>query len=174
MNTPKLESAFEKVFTLFLTIQLTCLIFITILLFGQVIVREVFNTGVQWVYELSCMLQVTMVWLGIPVLLYKSENITITILYNATPKIIRRTLDVLKYLVIVSSVAMMTYGYVAYIRELALIKSPALRIPNYLFFGAFPFGIFMIILVLIFKTKMILGIENPPKASGPESSMGAV
>jgi len=83
-------------------------------------------------------------------------------------------LDVLKYLVIVSSVAMMTYGYVAYIRELALTKSPALRIPNYLFFGAFPFGIFMIILVLIFKTKMILGIENPPKTSGPESSMGAV
>lgn len=174
MNKSKLEAGFEKVFAVFLAIQLTCLIFITVLMFGQVIVREVFNTGVQWVYEMSCMLQVTMVWLGVPALLYKSENITITILYNVTPKLIKRILDVLKYIVIVSSVVMMTYGYVLYIKELALTKSPALRIPNYLFFWAFPFGIFMIILVLIFKTKMILGIENPPGTPDHESSMGAV
>ena len=130
-------------------------------MFGQVIVREVFNTGVQWVYELSCLLQVTMVWLGIPALLYRGENIKITILYNVLPKFMKRALDVMKYIVIVSSIAMITYGYVLYIKTLALTKSPALRCPNWLFFWAFPFGIIMIIFVLIFRTKMILGLEKP-------------
>lgn len=170
MKVSKLEAGFEKVFSVFLTIQLTCLIFITVLMFGQVFVREIFNTGVQWVYELSCMLQVSMVWLGIPALLYRNENIAITILYNVLPGYVKRLINVITYGVIVTSVYFMTYGYVLYIKKLALTKSPALRIPNYLFFWAFPIGIVMIILVLIFKTKMILGLESPNTSAKNEAN----
>lgn len=156
----RIERVFEKIFSVFLAVQLSCLIFITILMFGQVLAREVFNFGVQWIYELSCMLQVTMVWLGLPALLYRGENIRISIVYNVVPDVAKTILDIVKYIVVVGSVAMMTYGYVLYIDTLAFTKSPALRMPNYLFYGAFPFGILMIILVLIFRTPAMLNLKR--------------
>ncbi|MDC7244996.1 MAG: TRAP transporter small permease [Sphaerochaetaceae bacterium] len=156
----KPEKLFEQVFSVYAKIQIACLILITVLLFGQVIIREVFSIGLQWVYELSCMLQVTMIWLGLPSLLYHGEDIKITVLYDIAPPMIKKGLKILSYLVILSSVIMISAGYVMYMDKLAFTKSAAMRMPNYLFFGAFPFGIIMIILVLIFKTKSMLQMDS--------------
>jgi TRAP-type C4-dicarboxylate transport system permease small subunit len=157
----KPEKIFEQIFSVYAKIQILCLILITILLFGQVIIREIFNVGLQWVYELSCMLQVTMIWLGLPSLLYHEEDIKITVLYDIAPPIIKKGLKILSYFVILSSVIMISGGYVLYMDKLAFTKSAAMRMPNYIFFGSFPFGIIMIILVLIFKTKSMLKTVSP-------------
>jgi len=159
----KSEKIFEQIFSVYARIQIICLILITVLLFGQVIIREVFSVGLQWVYELSCMLQVTMIWLGLPSLLYHGEDIKISILYDLAPKYIKMGLKVLSYLVILSSVIMISAGYVLYMEKLAFTKSAAMRMPNYIFFGSFPFGIIMIILVLIYKTKSMLDMDSCSK-----------
>ncbi len=156
----KSEKMFEKIFSIYASIQIVCLVAITILLFGQVLIREIFSIGLQWVYELSCMLQVTMIWLGLPSLLYKGEDIKISIIYDLAPPIIKKGLKILSYLVILSSVVMISIAYVMYMDKLAFTKSAAMRMPNYIFFGSFPFGIIMIILVLIFKTKSMLKMNT--------------
>jgi len=156
----KSEKMFEKIFSIYASIQIVCLVAITILLFGQVIARELFSVGLQWVYELSCMLQVTMIWLGLPSLLYRGEDIKISILYDLAPPTIKKGLKILSYLIILSSVVMISIAYVMYMDKLAFTKSAAMRMPNYIFFGSFPFGIIMIILVLIFKTKSMLKMNT--------------
>ncbi len=74
-----IENIFDKIFNIFQSVQILSLVLICSLVFIQIVLREVFNIGIAWAFELSCFFQVTMVWLGAPVLLYKEKNIRINI-----------------------------------------------------------------------------------------------
>jgi TRAP-type C4-dicarboxylate transport system permease small subunit len=132
----------------------------TILVFIQVLLREVFDIGLQWVFELSRFFQVTMVWLGVPCLLYKKEHISITAIYDLLPQTIKKILDVLFYLIIFACVVMLSVGYYHYFMALGKMKSPILSIPNSVFFGSIAIGILFSFLVLVFKWRDQMGITS--------------
>ena len=120
----KIDTVFNRIFSVFKGIQVICIFGISGLVFLQVILREVFLIGVQWVYEWSCFMQVTLVWLGMPILLYSDKLLSVTALYNTFPTIIKRVLDVLRYLILLCCTGFMTYGYVLYVKNLGIMKSP--------------------------------------------------
>ena len=93
----------------------------SILVFAQVVLRELFGIGVQWVYEFSCFMQVTMVWLGVPILLYQDSNLKITALYRVLPAFFKRILDFLRYGVYLCCAGFMAYGYVLYVKNLGMM-----------------------------------------------------
>lgn len=161
----RIDRCFEKVFSVFRGCQIICILVMSILVFIQVLLREVFGIGVQWVYEFSCFMQVTMVWLGVPILLYKDSNIKITALYNICPNVIKRVLDFLRYVVYLCCAGFMAYGYVLYVTNLGIMKSSVLRMPNFIFFGAMALGISMTVLVMIMKAKRLLHLEKAPETT---------
>ena len=157
----KLDTFFNRIFSVFKGIQVICIFGISGLVFLQVILREVFLIGVQWVYEWSCFMQVTLVWLGMPILLYGDKLLSVTALYNIFPTIIKRVLDVLRYLILLCCTGFMTYGYVLYVKNLGIMKSPVVGFPNWVFYGSMFFGLVMTILVLILNAKKLLRLEAP-------------
>ena len=42
--------------------QIFCLIMMTLVVFAQIVLREVFKIGIQWAFELACFFQVTLVF----------------------------------------------------------------------------------------------------------------
>lgn len=159
----KIDRCFLKIFSAFRSCQILCIFTMSILVFAQVLLRELFGIGVQWVYEFSCFMQVTMVWLGVPILLYKDSNIRITALYGVLPAAIKRVLDILRYGVCLSCAGFMAYGYVLYVNNLGMMKSSVMRLPNYLFFGAMALGIAMTLLVVVLKAKKLLRLDGAPQ-----------
>ena len=139
---------------------MVCLVFICLLVFIQIVFREVFNIGLQWVFEISCFLQVTMVWLGVPILLYRKTNIRISALYNVCPLILKKLLNIVYYLIYIACFLFMSLGYHNYVKSLGIMQSPVVRIPNYIFFGSFFFGITMSILVLIIRARDIISVPQ--------------
>ncbi len=160
MTTSKIDKAFESVFSLYRLGQGISLWAMCILVFYQVIMREVFGVGIPWVYELSCFFQITMVWLGVPILLYRNDNIRITAIYTKLPEFFQKFLNVLYYIIYIVCFAMICYGYYEYIKSLATVSSAVLHIPNYVFYGSFVFGISISVLVLIFKAKSIITMQR--------------
>jgi TRAP-type C4-dicarboxylate transport system permease small subunit len=135
----------------------------TVLVFVQVIFREVFNVGLQWVFELSRFFQVTMVWLGVPCLLYKKQHIRITALYDKFPETVRHMLDIFFYVIMFICVLMISVGYYHYFLALGKMVSPILSIPNMVFFSSIAIGIFFSLLVLIFKWRDQMGLSSNRK-----------
>lgn len=154
------DKSFFRIFSVYRNVQIVCLIMMSILVFLQVILRELFSIGIQWAYELSCFMQITLVWLGMPILLMKESNVQITVLYDKLPSALKRVIDILKYLIYVCCSAFLTIGYVLYVKNLGAVKSAVLRIPNVIFFIALIFGILMADAVLIFKFKQLIKIDR--------------
>ena len=113
-------------------------------------------------------MQVTMVWLGVPILLYKDSNIQITALYNVCPRPVKRALDLLRYGIYLCCAGFMAYGYVLYVENLGIMKSSVLRMPNYVFFGSMAFGISMTVLVMLMKARKLLKMEKTPETAPGE------
>lgn len=155
-----IDKWFLKIFSIYRVVQVICILLMSILVFLQVILREVFSIGIQWAYELSCFMQITMVWLGMPILLMKDSNIQITLIYDKSPATVKRALDFLKYVVYVCCAIFLTWGYILYVQNLGSMKSAVLRLPNNIFYGSILFGIIMMIAVLVFKAKVLLRIGN--------------
>lgn len=155
-----IDRCFFKVFSLYRAVQIICILLMSMLVFLQVILRELFSIGIQWAYELSCFMQITMVWLGMPILLMKDSNIQITMIYDKSPAKIKRLLDFLKYLILVCCAGFLAWGYVLYVQNLGIMKSAVLRLPNYIFYGSMILGITMMVAVLLFKAKVLLKLGD--------------
>lgn len=155
-----IDTAFENVFRVYRAGQGICLWAMCLLVFYQVIMREVFGVGIAWVYEMSCFFQISMVWLGVPILLYHNDNIRITALYTKFPISVQKALNVLYYIIYVICFIMMCTGYYYYLTSIGSMTSVVMRIPNYIYFGSFAFGIAISVLVLIFKAKSIILMQR--------------
>ncbi len=151
---------FERIFSVFTVVQRFSLIAMCLLVFWQVAMRELFGIGIQWVYEASCFFQVTMVWLGVPILMYRDENIRITALYNKFPRALKQVAHIIYYLIYVACFAMLCVAYYSYIDSLGAMKSTILRIPNSVFFGSIGLGIFMSVGVILYRTKSLLTVGD--------------
>lgn len=158
----KFENAFNKVFGFYTCIQMFCLILMSILVFFQLALREVLGIGIQWVFEISCFFQITMVWFGVPVLLYNDNHIKITALYDKFPCALKKAFDILSFVVVVACFIFLSIGYYQYIVNIGATKSPVLRIPNYVYYFSSFFGIFTSVVVLVYKVCKI-GIQNKEK-----------
>jgi TRAP-type C4-dicarboxylate transport system permease small subunit len=75
----KITDAVNKVLRLIITIVL---VFLVCLLFVQIISRTFFNTGIPWIEELSKMLFVSSMFLGICVGVKESSHIKIDVITN--------------------------------------------------------------------------------------------
>jgi len=129
--------------------QVFCLLMMTFVVFAQVVLREVFKIGIQWAFELACFFQVTLVFLGMPVLLYKKSNISVSLLLDKLPPKGKQLLNIIGYLVAVFSVDVMAYGFYLYITKAGSFTTATLQMPNYLFFFSAGIGIALSIVALL-------------------------
>jgi len=112
------------------------LIFLSLIVFLQVVLRNFFETGFVWVEELSRFLLLSMVLISAPVVFFRAEHVKFDLLARKLSPGGRKIHSTILVL-------LLTFFYVVYIiSHLKLMKnsgnvlSPSLRLPNRIFFGA--------------------------------------
>ncbi len=121
-------------------VQGLLLVGMVVLVFGQVVFREAFKVGVHWLYELALFFQVSLVFMGVPVLVHKKGDIAITVLTDAVAPRYRRWFELGSMMVIAFCSVLVFAGYFLYIHRFGSVLTPTLKMPASLFFGAVPIG----------------------------------
>ena len=139
----KLRRALDRAFQVVVAGQGILLLGMVLLVFGQVVVREVFQVGVHWLYELARFFQVSLVFLGVPVLVHRKGDVAISLLVDAVAPGYRRWFHLGTMVVIAFSSTIIVAGFFLYIRRFGSVLTPTLAMPSTLFFVAVPVGFFL-------------------------------
>lgn len=151
-----LDSTFEVV----TWIQGALLVGIVMLVFGQVVFREVFSVGAHWLYELATFFQVSLVFIGVPVLVHNRSNVAISALTDAVSPRRRKQLYFVTMLIIAFCSVLMVVSYILYVRRFGWVLTPTLKMPARLFFVSVVIGYALNGLVLVHQTLWYLNEGN--------------
>ncbi|MCY0150066.1 TRAP transporter small permease [Hoeflea sp. G2-23] len=112
----------------------------------QVFFRYVLNDPLSWTQEVAGMLYVWIVCVGSATIVKEREHVSFDLLYESVSPHKRRILALLGTGLILIILLVSAYGNYDYIAFTARQKSPTLRLPMTMVFGAF--GVFLVLLIV--------------------------
>lgn len=129
-----------------------CLVVSTVLVFLNVIARDVFVAPIPWAEELSVLLMVMSVYLVQPALEVSGRQLSITVLSSRWSgplgRRLHRTATALVSIVIYGALAWAGFGVVAMNRSLGP-TTPVLALPLWIIYGALTAVVLLIVLLWI-------------------------
>lgn len=137
-------------------VSMVLLVGLTILVFIQMIMRNVFLSGAPWMSEMSRWLMITMVYLAVPIVTGEGLHVAVDLYSNGLPQWALR----LSKLFI--SLLCLAFGIVFLVSEYTFmsafwnIPSPVMQIPDMLFFGGPIIGMLGMVLNTITGTVDLL------------------
>ncbi len=124
------------------------LVFITLLIFVNVILRYIFNNPITFSFDLSTLLFAWLIFLGVPIVHAKSEHMGFNLLDSVLPKPLTTLLFCLReVLIFVLSVFLVYIGYQMIQRVGTNI--PSMGISSKYLYAALPVGFFLNIFVCV-------------------------
>jgi len=126
---------------------------------AQIIMRNMFNSGSAFIEELSRFSLVSSVFLMIPVLTLRGQQIVVDILLNLVPAGARRRLDSVLALIGASFGIFILYAIALIMKNNWNVRTPAMRMPNVLFY----LPVFLGILFFIASSLHIAFISSSGK-----------
>lgn len=112
-----------------------CLFGMVVLVFGNVILRYVFNSGLTESEEFSRWLFVWMVFIGSIVVLHENGHLGLDFILNNLPRPLRRVLLVLAHVLMLFATWLIVAGSWAQVTVNMRTYAPATGLPMSLFFG---------------------------------------
>ncbi len=112
----------------------------------QVFYRYVLNHPLAWSQEVAAILYVWIVCLGAATIVAEREHVTFSLIYASVRPERRRVLAILGTGLVTFTLLAAFYGNLDYIAFTTRQKTPTLRLPMSLVFGAF--GVFMALVIL--------------------------
>jgi len=125
----RLERTVELLMALALAIMVICV-------FGNVVLRYLFNTGVTAAEEISRLMFVWLIFLGAAIALRKNAHLGVEILQGRLPKIVRKVCAIVSHLLILYGLWLFLSGSWTQTLIGMRIYSPVLGYPNALMAGA--------------------------------------
>lgn len=107
----------------------TILVFLILLVFGNAILRYLFNSGIVWSEELARYLFVWLVFLGAVLAYRDKEHIIVDILILNVPRPVQKILYIFSNLIVCISMIMFFYGTILLINLNSGILGPATGLP---------------------------------------------
>jgi C4-dicarboxylate transporter DctQ subunit len=133
----KIDGYLSKSINFFLVISL---LFVSFLVFINVILRYVFNTGIVGTEELVRFIIIWNVFIGASTLVLNEEHLSMDALVEALPEKITGYLSILVSIVGVIFSLSLVYYSIPVIEALSLSITPSLRIPASIPYLAIPLG----------------------------------
>jgi C4-dicarboxylate transporter DctQ subunit len=109
--------------------------------FAQIILRNVFSAGSVVLEELARFSLVSLVFLMIPSLTINKQQIIVDFVVNKLPGAARRIVEVLAQLLSIASSVFLIFAIALIMERNWSIRTPAMRMPNYLFYLPVALGI---------------------------------
>jgi TRAP-type C4-dicarboxylate transport system permease small subunit len=122
----------------------------------QLALRNVFDYGHPGLEEIARASHVTLVFLVIPEIFRQGKHIRIDLIVNALPRRVGHYLDAFAALATAVFCGFFLYGEFAFMSRNGNVASPALEIPNYLFFAGAYIGMTLLLLTAIERLVVLL------------------
>jgi TRAP-type C4-dicarboxylate transport system permease small subunit len=130
-------------------IAIVALIAATALIMLQIVAREVFVAGVSWADELARYAGLTVIFMGVPALLARDEHVKVDMFLNMMRPRARHFVSVTNDLLMVVFGAMFLVAGWQFMQRAARFATPALGMPNLIFYLPAIIGMTLMLLVAI-------------------------
>ena len=122
---------------------------VTVLVTIQVLARELFNDGAPWADELARWCGLGLIFLAVPLLLLRDGHVRVDMFVNLLPRAPRRLVDIFnESLVALFCVLYLVSGWF-FMQRAGKFSSPALSIPNLVFYLPAAIGMALTLLAAI-------------------------
>jgi len=155
------------------TLAVLLLVAVTGLITAQVVAREVFVDGAPWADELARWCGLGLIFLAIASLLLRGEHIRVDLILKLAPARVAAHIEVLNALLTVAFCMLYLVSGWFFLQRAGKFASPALAIPNLLFYAPAALGMLLTLLAaidrLVFAARIAVGAPQtlPAERSAP-------
>jgi TRAP-type C4-dicarboxylate transport system permease small subunit len=146
-------------------IAIVALIAATGLIMLQIVAREVLVTGLSWADELSRYAGLTVIFMGVPALLARDEHVKVDMFLNMMRPRTRRFFTVTNDVLMVVFGAMFLVAGWQFMQRAARFATPALGMPNLIFYLPAIVGMSLMLLVAI--DRAVAALTSGAKDDAP-------
>lgn len=139
-----------------LLLALMCLLVI-----GQVVGRNIFNTGMPWADELSRFCGVAIVFLCVPLLALRGQHVAVDMVPMMLPEAQRRWMSLFVELTVLSFAGLALWALYAFLGRAWKFATPTLGIPNWAFYAPAIIGFALLAIITVTRTVAILSGRAP-------------
>ena len=150
----------DRMNRLFELLSMWCLVGFTVLVFVQMVARNMFNLGIAEFEEVSRSLDISMVFLVIPILMREGQHITVDLFLWGLPAALDKAMKLLTSAICIGFSALFLYSGYLYMARHWNVPSPVLKMPNILFFGPALIGMVLFLLNCIVVFVLILNKKD--------------
>jgi TRAP-type C4-dicarboxylate transport system permease small subunit len=147
------------------TIAIAALIAVTALIMLQIGGRELFNVGFPWADELARFAGLIVIFMGVPMLLLRDEHGKVDMFLNMIPASPRRFFIVSNDVLMVLFCAMFAYAGWLFLQRAARFSTPALGMPNLIWYLPAIVGMLLMLLVAIDRAATALASGGKDEAA---------
>lgn len=145
---------------LFEYFSMVCLVGFTVLVFAQMAARNLLNLGIAEFEEASRSLDISMVFLVIPILMREGQHIVVDLFLWGLPARVDRALKLLSSAICIVFALLFLYSGYLYMARHWSVPSPVLKLPNIVFFGPALIGMALFLINCIAVFVLILRRRN--------------
>src|SRR5688572_586541 len=142
-------------------VAIVALIAATALIMVQIVAREIFVAGLSWADELARYAGLTVIFMGVPALLARDEHVKVDMFLNMMPARTRRFFTITNDVLMVVFGAMFLIAGWQFMQRAARFSTPAIGMPNLIFYLPAIVGMTLMLLVAIDRT--IAALTSAPK-----------
>lgn len=146
-----IKKVFNKIFSSLEYMSLIALYGIAILIFTQIVFRNFFSIGLSWTNELSRFLQISLVFLMLPVLLKKEAHVKIDFIISRLPEKIRIIIRSLTSVLTCFFGIYFLRSFLQLMGKVGNVPTAVLNWPNLIFFFSGFLGSLFVILFALEK-----------------------
>ncbi len=146
-------------------IAIAALIAVTALIMVQIAAREILNAGLSWADELARYAGLTVIFMGVPTLSVRNEHVKVDMFLNMMPARARRFFNISNDVLMVAFCAMFIYAGWLFLQRAARFSTPALGMPNLIWYLPAVAGMLLMLLVAIDRAAAAFASRGSDEAA---------
>ena len=146
-------------------IAVLALIAATALIMAQIVAREIFVAGLSWADELARYAGLTVTFMGVPALLARDEHVKVDMFLTMMPERARRIVGIANDLLMVVFGAMFVYAGWLFLQRAARFSTPALGMPNLVWYLPAIAG--MLLMLLVATARAVMALTSSKDEAAP-------
>lgn len=146
-------------------LAIVALIAVAALIMAQIVAREIFTMGLSWADELARYAGLCVIFLAIPSLLVRDEHVRVDMFLNMMPPRLRSAVSIGNEILMVAFGALFVAAGWLFMERAAKFSTPALRMPNLIFYLPAFIGMALLLLVAIDRAILALAARRGDEAS---------
>jgi TRAP-type C4-dicarboxylate transport system permease small subunit len=161
--TGRVAAAIDAAARLCLVAAILSLALLSGLIVLQVGARNFFDMGMPWADELARYCGVALVYLCVPILAMRGQHVAVDMVPALLPPRVRRVALIGGELCTLAFAALVLWGLQSFLVRAGKFTTPALGIPNWVFYAPAAIGILLLLLVTIGRIAILVHGGTPAR-----------